>query len=230
MSMSEFPLSSALSQCTLMLNDGDRDTLVRTFSKTDSESSDSESAYAPMIRQRQHVLDDMPEDIKHYWLYNYVLNWRTSSAMDIAKSLHHMATISKTHQLEVNYVVQNEPEISLAYTAHAMRVLAEMTIALPPKKKLRARRYLEKTEAVVNECTINTYNFRKKVKELAQNYSVVSANLSTDERKEFNQPEWLRAAAQELLSPVSKVTRISFDFSIHRELLNPCMGRYTIFN
>jgi len=183
-----------------------------------------------MIRQRQHVLNDMPEDIKQYWLYKHVLNWQTSSAMDIAKSLHHMATISKTHQLEVNHVVQNEPEISLAYTAHAMRVHAEMAIALPPKKKIRARRHLENTGQLVNEYTINVYNFGKKVKEFTQIYSTVSINLSTDERKEFNQPEWLRAAAQEILNPASKVKRITFDFSIHREPLDPRNGRYTIFN
>ena len=215
MSMSEFPSSSALSQCALMLNDSDSDTLIRTTSETDSESSEGEFAGMPIMRPRQHVLDDMPEDVKHYWLYKYVLNWHTSSPMDIAKMLHRMATISKTHQLEVNYVVQNDYEISLAYTAHAMRVHAEMAIALPPKKKIRARRHLENTGQLVNEYKI---------------YSTVSINLSSDERKEFNQPEWLRAAAQELLSPTSKVKRITFDFSIRREPLDPRNGRYTIFN
>ena len=230
MSISEFPSSSALSQCALMLNDSDSDTLVRTTSETDSESSEGEFAGMPIMRPRQHVLDDMPEDVKHYWLYKYVLNWHTSSPMDIAKMLHRMATISKTHQLEVNYVVQNDYEISLAYTAHAMRVHAEMAIALPPKKKIRARRHLENTGQLVNEYKINVYNFGEKVKEFTQIYSTVSINLSTDERKEFNQPEWLRAAAQELLSPTSKVKRITFDFSIRREPLDPRNGRYTIFN
>jgi hypothetical protein len=230
MSMSEFPSSSALSQCALMLNDSDSDTLVRTTSETDSESSEGEFAVMPIMRPRQHVLDDMPEDVKHYWLYKYVLNWHTSSPMDIAKMLHRMATISKTHQLEVNYVVQNDYEISLAYTAHAMRVHAEMAIALPPKKKIRARRHLENTGQLVNEYKINVYNFGEKVKEFTQIYSTVSINLSSDERKEFNQPEWLRAAAQELLSPTSKVKRITFDFSIRREPLDPRNGRYTIFN
>lgn len=230
MSMSQFPSSSALSQYALMLNDSDSDTLVRTTSETDTESSDSESASAPMIRQRHHVLDDMPEDIKHYWLYKYVLNWHTRSGMDIAKSLHHMATISKSHQREVMYVVQNEPEISLAYTEHAMRVLAEMAIALPPKKKLRVRRHLEATVPVVNEGAINVYNFGKKVKEFAQIYSSVSVNLRTDERKEFNQSEWLQAALQELLNSTSKVNQVRFNFSIRREPLDPRNGRYTIFN
>ena len=230
MSISEFPSSSALSQCALMLNDSDSDTLVRTTSETDSESSEGEFAGMPIMRPRQHVLDDMPEDVKHYWLYKYVLNWHTSSPMDIEKMLHRMATISKTHQLEVNYVVQNDYEISLAYTAHAMRVHAEMAIALPPKKKIRARRHLENTGQLVNEYKINVYNFGEKVKEFTQIYSTVSINLSTDERKEFNQPEWLRAAAQELLSPTSKVKRITFDFSIRREPLDPRNGRYTIFN
>lgn len=228
MSVSQTPSFSALSQCALMLNDCDSDSLVITTSESDSESSGSEPM--PIMRPRQHVLDDMPEDIQMYWLYKYVLNWDASGPKNIAKMLHHMATISKSHQREVMYVVQNEPEISLAYTAHAMRVLAEMAIALPPKKRLRARRYLEKTKQVANEYTINTYNFRKKVKEFTQIYSVVSANLSTDERKEFNQPEWLRAALQELLNSTSKVNRIRFDFSIRREPLDPRNGRYTIFN
>ena len=163
MSVSQTPSSSALSQCALMLNDCDSDSLVITTSESDSESSGSEPM--PIMRPRQHVLDDMPEDIQMYWLYKYVLNWETSGPKNIAKMLHHMATISKSHQREVMYVVQNEPEISLAYTAHAMRVLTEMAIALPTKKRLRARRYLEKTNQVVNEYTINAYNFRKKVKE-----------------------------------------------------------------
>ena len=230
MSMSQFPSSSALSQRAFISNDSDSDTLVRTTSETDSESSEGESVGMPIIRPRQHLLDGMPEDVKHYWLYKYILNWHTSSPMNIAKTLHHMATISKAHQLEVNHVVQNECEISLAYTAHAMRVHAEMAIALPPKKKFRARRHLENTGQLVNEYTINVYNFGKKVKEFTQIYSAVSVNLSTDERKEFNQPEWMRAAAQELLSPGSKVKQITFDFSIHREPLDQRNGRYTIFN
>jgi len=228
MSVSQTPSSSALSQCALILNDSDSDSLVRTTSESDSESSGSEPM--PIMRPRQHVLDDMPEDVKLYWLYKYVLNWDASRPIDIAKTLHHMSTISKSHQREVLNVIQNEPEISLAYTAHTMRVLTESAIALPPKKRLRARRYLEKTEQVANEYTINSYNFRKKVKEFAQIYPVASANLSTDERKEFNQPEWLRAAVQELLSSTSKVNQIRFDFSIRREPLDPHNGRYTIFN
>ena len=226
MSTSQPPSSSTLSQRALILSDSDSDTLVRTT----SESESSEDDLVPIMRQRQHVLDEMPSDIKNYWLINCVLNWDNSRPISIAKTLHHMATISKSHQMEVMDVVHNNLEISLAYTAHAMRVHAEMAIALPPKKKLQARRQLEKIEQVVNEYTINVFNFRNKVKEFAQNYSAVSAHLSTDERKEFNQPEWLRAATNELLSPTSKVSCIRFDFSIHREPLDPRNGRYTIFN
>ena len=228
MSVSQTLSSSALSQRALMLNDSDSDTLVRTTSETDSEASDSEPM--PILRPRRHVLDDMPEDVKHYWLYNYVLDWRTSRPIDSAKMLHHMSSINKVHQREALQVVQNEPEISLAYTAHAMRVLAEMAIALPPQKKLRTRRVLENSTQVVNEYAINVYDFRKKIKEFAQIYFAVTANLSTDDRKEFNQPEWLRAAIQELLNPKSCVKQIRLDFSIIREVSDPRFGRYTIFN
>ena len=54
--------------------------------------------------------------------------------------------------------------------------------------------------------------------------------MSTDNRKEFNQPEWLRAAIQELLNPKSCVKQIRLDFSIIREVSDPRFGRYTIFN
>ncbi len=226
MSLSENLSSSAQSLHTLVLNDSD--TLERITSKTDSELSSIEQV--PIMMSRQHVLDDMPEDVQLYWLYKYVLNWDASDPKNIAKVLHHMAMISKSHQIEVQNVLANEPEISLAYTAHAMRVLAETAIALPPKERLRVRRHLEATVPVVNEGEINVYNFGKKVKKFAQIYSSVSVNLRTDERKEFNQPKWLRAAVQELLNSTSKMNRIRFDFSIRREPLDPRNGRYTIFN
>ena len=160
MSLSENLSSSAQSLHTLVLNDSD--TLERITSKTDSELSSIEQV--PIMMSRQHVLDDMPEDVQLYWLYKYVLNWDASDPKNIAKVLHHMAMISKSHQIEVQNVLANEPEISLAYTAHAMRVLAETAIALPPKERLRVRRHLEATVPVVNEAEINVYNFGKKVK------------------------------------------------------------------
>jgi hypothetical protein len=102
-----------------------------------SELSDS-SPPLPIIRSRSHVLAGMPEDIKRYWLYDFILTWNASRPGDIAKTLHHMAAISKEHQQEVIGVVQNEPDIAMGYTAHAMRGLAENAITLLPKEKARA--------------------------------------------------------------------------------------------
>ena len=194
------------------------------------ELSDS-SQSLPIIRSRSHVLDGMPEDIKHYWLYDFVLNWNASRPADIAKTLHHMATISKEHQQEVIGIVQNEPGIAMDYTAHAMRGLAEIAITLLPKEKARARRHLmAKFEGVVNDNDVDAYNFGKKVKEFAELYATSTVNLGTQERREFNKPEWLRAVLQEFLNPAIASKRLRFDFSVQQIVLAPLQKRNSIFS
>ena len=185
----------------------------------------------PIIRSRSHVLDGMPEDIRRYWLYDFVLNWNASRSVDIAKSLHHMAAISKEHQQEVIGIVQNEPWIAMDYTAHAMRGLAEVAITLPTNEKSRARRYLmTKHEGVVNDNDVNVYNFGKKVNDFAEIYTTFAVNLSTDERKEFKHPEWIRAALQEFFTPALASKRLRFDFSVRQIVLAPLQIRNSIFS
>ena len=195
-----------------------------------SELSDS-SPPLPIIRSRSHVLAGMPEDIKRYWLYDFILTWNASRPGDIAKTLHHMAAISKEHQQEVIGVVQNEPDIAMGYTAHAMRGLAENAITLLPKEKARARRYLmAKFEGVVNDNDVDAYNFGKKVKDFAELYPISSVNLGAQERKEFIKPEWLRAVLQEFLNPAIANKRVLFDFSVQQIVLAPLQKRNSIFS
>lgn len=177
------------------------------------------------MSSRSHVLDDLPNDIKHYWLYGFILDWNTSHPEDIAKTLHHMATISKAHQQEVIQLVQNEPDIAIAYTAHAMRGLTEAALLLPPKKKLRARSHLINTNQVVNSHNVDLYNFRKSIKDYSKFYPTSCVNLSANERKEFNHPEWLHVAMGELLGAVPSLKRIRFDFSVRRLPLEPLQSR-----
>jgi hypothetical protein len=218
------PLSSSkLSQEAPNLN--------HDYSVTSTGELSDSSQSLPIIRSRSHVLDGMPEDIKHYWLYDFVLNWNASRPADIAKTLHHMATISKEHQQEVIGIVQNVPGIAMDYTAHAMRGLAENAITLLPKEKARARRYLMvKFEGVVNDNDVDAYNFGKKVKDFAELYPTSSVNLGTQERKEFNKPEWLRAVLQEFLNPAIGSKRVRFDFSVQQIVLVPLQKRNSIFS
>lgn len=204
--------------------------LTNDYSDTSTEELSDSSPSSPAMRPRRHVLDGMPEDIKRYWLYNFILDWNASRPADIAKTLHHLATISKEHQQEVIHVVQNEPSIAMDYTAHAMRGLAEMAIALPSKNKSCARRQLmAKPEGVVSDNDVDVYNFGKKVEIFAELYPTFSINLSTDERKEFNHSEWLRAALQELFNPALATKRVRFDFSVRHIVLAPLKNRNTVF-
>jgi len=194
------------------------------------ELSDS-SPPVPIIRSRSHVLAGMPEDIKRYWLYEFILTWNASRPADIAKTLHHMAAISKEHQQEVIGIVQNEPDIAMDYTAHAMRGLAENAITLLPKEKARARRHLmAKFEGMVNDNDVDAYNFGKKVKDFAELYPTSSVNLGTQERKEFNKPEWLRTVLQEFLNPAIASKRVRFDFSVRQIVMAPLQKRNSIFS
>ena len=223
MSFSQPLSSSKSSQETPNLN--------HDYSVTSTGELSDSSQSLPIIRSRSHVLDGMPEDIKHYWLYDFVLNWNASRPADIAKTLHHMATISKEHQQEVIGIVQNVPGIAMDYTAHAMRGLAENAITLLPKEKARARRYLMvKFEGVVNDYDVDAYNFGKKVKDFAELYPTSSVNLGTQERKEFNKPEWLRAVLQEFLNPAIGSKRVRFDFSVQQIVLVPLQKRNSIFS
>lgn len=223
MSLSQFPLSFASSQKT--------SNLTNDFSGIGTGELSESSPLLPRIRPRKHVMDDMPEDIKRYWLYNFILYWNASRPAEIAKMLHHMATISKEHQQEVIQLVQNEPDIAMDYTAHAMRGLAEMAISLPPKDKSRARRQLMAgSESAVSNNDVDVCNFGKKVKFFAELYPTSSVNLSTDERKEFNHPEWIRAAIQEFLNPELDGKRVRFNFSVHRPVLAPLQKRNSIFS
>ncbi len=200
----------------------------------DETSSDGLSDSSPSlstIRPRRHVLDGLPDDIKHYWLYDFILHWNTCDPADIAKTLHHMAAISKEHQQEVIHIVQNDPGIAIEYTAHAMRGLAEVAVISPSKEKSHARRHLmTKIEGVVNDNDVDVYKFGKKVKVFAELYPTSSVNLSSEERKEFNQPEWLRAALQEFFNPELASKRIRFDFSVRQIVLAPLQKRNSIFN
>ena len=204
--------------------------LTNLYSDTSTDELPESSPPLPIIRSRTHVLDGMPEDIRRYWLYDFILDWNTSRPADIAKTLHHLATISKEHQKEVIHIVQNEPSIAMDYTAHAMRGLAEMAIALPSKNKSCARRQLmAKPEGVVNDNDVNVYNFGKKVKIFTELFPTSWINLSTDERKEFNHPEWIRAALQELFNPAIASKRVRFDFSVRHIVLAPLKNRNTVF-
>jgi hypothetical protein len=110
-SLSQSLSSSTLSQKTLGHKASD--------SKTSADELSESSSSIPTIRVRSHVLDGMPEDIRRYWLFDFILDWSTSHPADIAKTLHHMAAISKEHQEEVIRLVQNEPDIAMHYIAHA---------------------------------------------------------------------------------------------------------------
>lgn len=214
MSLSQSLSSSTLSQKTLGHKASD--------SKTSADELSESSSSIPTIRVRSHVLDGMPEDIRRYWLFDFILDWSTSHPADIAKTLHHMAAISKEHQEEVIRLVQNEPDIAMHYTAHAMRGLADAATTLPPKDKSRARRYLlAGPEGTANENDIDVYNFELKVKKFAELYPVSSVDLSTNERKEFHYPEWIRAALQAFLDPALGAVRVRLNFSIQRFTLMP---------
>ncbi len=142
-----------------------------------------------------------------------------------------MATISKEHQQEVIELVQNEPDIAMDYTAHAMRELTEMTILLSPKdKSLTRRQLMTRAEGVVSDNDVDICNFGKKVNFFAKLYPTATINLSTNERKEFNHPEWLRAALEEFLNPKLDSKRIRFDFSVQRQILAPLQKRNNIFS
>ena len=223
MSLSQPLSSSKSSQEALKLH--------ADFSATTTGELSDSSPPLPIIRSRSHVLDGMPEDIKHYWLYDFILNWNASRPADIAKTLHHIAAISKEHQLEVIGIVQNEPDIAMDYTAHAMRGLAENAITLLPKEKARARRHLmAKFEGAVNDNDVDAYNFGKKVKYFSELYPTCFVNLGTQERKEFNKPEWLRAVLQEFLNPALASKRVRFDFSVQQIVLAPLQKRNSIFS
>ena len=221
-------LSQSLSSSTSLHKipgHNDSDTKINNDDTTDSFLS------LPAMKTRKHVLGGMPDDIKRYWLYNFILYWDASRPADIAKALHHMATISKVHQQEVIELVQNEPDIAMDYTAHAMRGLAEMAIVLSPKDKSRARRELMvRPEGVVSDNDVDVYNFRKKVNLFVKLYPTATINLSTNERKEFNHPEWVRAALQEFLNPALDSKRVRFDFSVQRQILAPLQNRNSIFS
>ena len=202
---------------------------------SDTKINSDDTTYSflslPAMKTRKHVLGGMPDNIKRYWLYNFILYWDASRPADIAKALHHMATISKEHQQEVIELVQNEPDIAMDYTAHAMRELTEMTILLSPKdKSLTRRQLMTRSEGVVSDNDVDIYNFGKKVNFFAKLYPTATINLSTNERKEFNHPEWLRAALEEFLNPKLDSKRIRFDFSVQRQILAPLQKRNNIFS
>jgi hypothetical protein len=87
-----------------------------------------------------------------------------------------------------------------------------------------------KFEGVVNDNDVDAYNFGKKVKDFAELYPTSSVNLGTQERKEFNKPEWLRAVLQEFLNPAIGSKRVRFDFSVQQIVLVPLQKRNSIFS
>ncbi len=87
MSLSQSLSSSTLSQKNLGHKASD--------SKTSADELSDSSSSIPTIRMRSHVLDGMPEDMRRYWLFDFILDWSTSRPADIAKTLHYMAGISK---------------------------------------------------------------------------------------------------------------------------------------
>ena len=108
------------------------------------------------------------------------------------------------------------------FASHAMRGLADAATTLPPKDKSRARRYLlAGPEGAANENDINVYNFEIKVKKFAAVYPVSYVDLSTNERKEFHYPKWIRAALHAFFNPALGAVRVRLNFSIQRFTLMP---------
>jgi hypothetical protein len=184
----------------------------------------------PAMKSRKHVLDGMPDDIKRYCLYEYILEWNVRDSRYIAKALHVMAAISKDHHQEVMHVIQNESAIALAYTEHAMRTFVESAISVAPDKKSRLFKYLSNKNSATNHYDVDLYNFRKKVRSFTKSYPTLSVNLSTKEKKQFNSPAWLKIAMEEIFNVTPCAKKIRLNFSRSYATLESRNGHYRIFN